>query len=76
MNKHFHPLKFTIALSTLSVVQQILLKTQRRDNISDDKRSTSKNSSQVQELNLPNVLLNSSSRNTQSLKSLVKLLYL
>ena len=42
------------ALSTISVVQQIPKETNYRDIIS---RSTSNNSTQAQELNLPNALL-------------------
>ena len=43
-----------MTLSTLSVVQQILMETKHRDIIP---RSTSNNSSQAQERNLPEVLV-------------------
>ena len=55
-------------LSTLSVVQQIPQKTKHGDNISDDSRSTSNNSSQAQEFNIPDVVANSPSRNARCSK--------
>ena len=53
-NKHLQQRKFTITLSTLSVIHQIPQETKHRDIIS---RSTSNNNSQAQEFNLPNILL-------------------
>ena len=44
-------------LSTLTVVQQISQKTKHRDNISNDSRSTSNNSSRAQEFNIPDALV-------------------
>ena len=61
-DKHFHQLQFTMTLSTLRVVAQIIpQETKHRDNISN-------NSTQAQELNIPDVLVNSPSCNTQSSK--------
>ena len=57
-----------MALSRLSAVQQISQETKHRDNISDDSRSTSNNSSQEREFNIPGVFANSSRRNAQSSK--------
>ena len=56
-----------MTLFTLSVVQQITQETKHRDNIS---RSTSNNSSQSQEFNIPDVLVNSPNLNTQSIKKI------
>ena len=68
-------------LSTLSVVQQIQQEINHKDNIFEDSHSTSNNSSQVQEFNIPEVRVNSPSRNFQSSKqtlsySNVSVLYL
>ena len=54
-----------MTLFTLSVVQQIPQETKHRDIIS---RSTSNNSSQAQEFNLPDVPTDSQSRNDHSSK--------
>ena len=52
--KHLQQRQFTMTLSMLSVVQQIPKETKHRDIIS---RSTSNNSSEAQEFNLPNALV-------------------
>ena len=57
-------------LSTLNVVQQIPKKTKHRDIIS---QSTSNNSSQAEEFNLPNALLSGSVEN-ESAESKVELI--
>ena len=57
-----------MTLSTLSVVQLISQETSHKDNISDDSSSTSNNSSQAQEFNILDVLVNSPSLSTQSSK--------
>ena len=65
-NKHLQQKSFTMTLSTFNVVRQIPQETKRRKNIS---RNLSNNSSQVQEFNVPDVLLNSPSRNKNELKA-------
>ena len=55
-----------MTLSTLSVEQKIPQGTKHRYNISEDSCSTSSSSSQLQEYNIPDVLINSPNRNTQS----------
>ena len=62
MNKHFQQSYFTMMLSTLSLVQQIPQETKHRDNISG---STLNN--KAQKFTIPDVLVNSPSRCTQSL---------
>ena len=57
-----------MTLSTPNVVQQIQQETKYKDNNSDDLCSTSNNSRQAQKFNIPDVLVNSPSRNTQSSK--------
>ena len=59
-----------MTLFTLSVDQQIPQETKHRANIS---RCTSNNSSQAQEFNIPDVLENSLSHNTQSSKQALSL---
>ena len=54
-----------MTLSAMSIIQQIPLETKYRDNIS---RSTSNNSTQADEFNISDVLVNSPIRNTQSSK--------
>ena len=62
-NKHIQQRKFTMMLTTLSLVQPIPQETKHRDIIS---RSTSNNRSQAQERNLPDVLLKQQSQNNYS----------
>ena len=68
MDKHFQSLYFTMTLSTLIVVQQISQETKHRDIISDKTGSTSNNSSQAHEFNIPDIIVNSPSRNPRSSK--------
>ena len=55
-----------MTLFTLRVVQQIQQETKHKDNISDDSRSSTYNSSQAQKSNVQDVFVNSMSRSAQS----------
>ena len=58
-----------MTLSTLSVVQQISQETEHRDNISNESRSTSKNSRQAQEFNISDVIVKQSESQNSELKA-------
>ena len=64
-----------MTLSPLNVVQQIPQETKHRDNASSNSCSTSNNSCEAQDFNIPVMLVNSLSHTTQNSKQGLKSQY-